>query len=110
MYLKKSEPRSKNVIHREVTVTETLVRTVSLVALTLVFASAFRFWQPAIRLAQHMAGTSFWQSLYGLFHIESGLGREQLILSGIVVVCFLLALLVQAVGLLVFRKIRERRN
>lgn len=107
MRLKKIPPRPDVMPSREVSVTATLIRTVILVGLTLVFAAVFRFWQPLIRLVQHVAGTSVWQELYSLFHIESGLGREQLILTGIMIVCFLLALAVQTAGLLVFERIRK---
>lgn len=108
MRLKKPAARTNGGSPREVSVRETLIRTVTLVGLTLAFASVFRFWQPAIRLAQHVAGTSVWQELYSLFHIESGLGREQLILTGIIIVCFLVALAVQAIGILIFQRIRKR--
>ncbi|GBR43196.1 hypothetical protein GRO01_14540 [Gluconobacter roseus NBRC 3990] len=110
MRLKKPAARQQAAPSREVSVTETLIRTVILVGLTLAFASVFRFWQPAIKLAQHVAGTSAWQELYSLFHIESGLGREQLILTGIMIVCFLTALAVQSIGLLVFQRIRKSRS
>ncbi|MBS1101776.1 hypothetical protein JK202_01885 [Gluconobacter sp. Dm-62] len=108
MRLKKPSARPQATSQREVSVTETLIRTATLVVLTLAFASIFRFWQPAIKLAQHVAGTSAWQELYSLFHIESGLGREQLILTGIMIVCFLLALAIQFIGLIVFQRIRKR--
>ncbi|MBF0876415.1 hypothetical protein HKD21_06100 [Gluconobacter cerevisiae] len=109
MRLKKAPPRPQVASPREVSVMETLIRTAILVGLTLAFASVFRFWQPAIKVAQHTAGTSAWQELYSLFHIDSGVGREQLILTGIMLVCFLLALVVQSVGFLVFRKLRKNR-
>ncbi len=109
MRLKKTPSSPKVTSSREVSIPETLIRTAILVGLTLAFASVFRFWQPAIKLAQRIAGTSAWQELYSLFHIESGLGREQLILTGIMIACFLLALAVQTVGLLVFERIRKSR-
>ncbi|MBN3866714.1 hypothetical protein [Gluconobacter kondonii] len=109
MRLKKAAPSPQVASPREVSVAETLIRTAILVALTLAFASVFRFWQPAIKVAQHIAGTSVWQELYSLFHIESGVGREQLILTGIMIACFLLALAVQSVGFLIFRKLRKNR-
>lgn len=109
MRLKKPSEQTKAASAREVSITETLVRTGILVGLTLAFASVFRFWQPAIKLAQHVAGTSGWQELYSLFHIESGLGREQLILTGIMIACFLLALAIQTVGLMIFQRIRKNR-
>ena len=109
MRLKKAVLRPQAASPREISVTETLIRTAVLVALTLAFASVFRFWQPAIKVAQHIAGTSVWQELYSLFHIESGVGREQLILTGIMIACFLLALAVQSVGFLIFRKLRKNR-
>lgn len=109
MRLKKTPSRPDVTSPREISVAETLIRTAILVGLTLAFASVFRFWQPAIKLAQHVAGTPAWQELYSLFHIESGLGREQLILTGIMIACFLLALGVQAIGLLIFQRIRKTR-
>ncbi|MDE7539808.1 hypothetical protein [Gluconobacter sphaericus] len=108
MRLKKIPSRPDVTSPHEISVAETLIRTTILVGLTLAFASVFRFWQPAIKLAQHVSGTSAWQELYSLFHIESGLGREQLILTGIMIVCFLLALGVQAIGLVIFQRIRKK--
>ncbi|EHH68678.1 hypothetical protein GMO_14480 [Gluconobacter morbifer G707] len=94
----------------EVSIAETLLRTVGLVGLTVIFAAVFRFWKPAIHLSQKVAGTSAWQALYGLFHIETALGREQLILIGIVLVCFLAALGVEVLILASVRRIRKQRQ
>ncbi|QDH16296.1 NRT1/PTR family MFS transporter [Swingsia samuiensis] len=95
---------------REVSIIETLLRTVGLVGLTLVIASIFRFWGPAVHVVQNIAGTSFWQKLYGVFHIDSALGREQLILISIIIFCFFVALLIQSLFLLALKPLRRKKQ
>lgn len=80
---------------------------VVLLGLTFIFLVLVRFYQPATHLMQYLVGTSVWQWFYGLFHVETALGREQLILVGIVLSCFCLALLVQILGLWVLRHFRR---
>lgn len=92
----------------EVSILETLLRTVVLVGLTLALAAIFRFWEPAVKLSQKTAATHAWQSLYSVFHIETALGREQLILVGIILFCFTVALVVQVAGLFALKMIRNR--
>ena len=94
---------NKNKGQKEVSVAVTLIRTAILIGLTLAFMAIFRFWKPAIHGMQKVAGTGAWQSLYGFFHINSGLGREQLILTAVMLVCFALALLAQFIGLWLIR-------
>ncbi|AOX17168.1 hypothetical protein [Kozakia baliensis] len=91
----------------EVSIRTTLLRTVSLVFLTIVFAASVRFIKPIGHIVTWVAGTEAWQSLYRVLGIESGLGREQLILTGIMVVCFALALVVQT-GVLFALEMRRR--
>ncbi|GBR45031.1 hypothetical protein AA106556_0628 [Neokomagataea tanensis NBRC 106556] len=83
----------------EVSMATTLRRTLSLTGMTFAFILAIRFWSPATQVMQRAAGSMAWQRLTALFHIETGLGREQFIFVGIVIFCFLLALLVQALVL-----------
>lgn len=84
---------------KEVSVASTLGRTAGLLTLTFLLMALVRFCTPVSHLVQHAAGTALWQQAYGLFHITSALGREQLIMSAIVIVCFVLALIIQ-LGLL----------
>ncbi|GBR11760.1 hypothetical protein [Asaia spathodeae] len=79
----------------EVSITTTLVRTIGLVGLTLVLALLIRFVPFLSHGVQWVAGTSAWQRLYSLFGIDTSLGREQLILIGIMLCCFIVALGVQ---------------
>ncbi|GBR14256.1 hypothetical protein AA0228_2213 [Gluconobacter frateurii NRIC 0228] len=92
----------------EVSIVETLLRTVGLVGLTLAFAAVFRFWHPTLKLVQMVAATHAWQWLYTLFHVDSALGREQMILIGIIVFCFCAALIVQIAVLSLIKVIRSR--
>ncbi|WP_346266659.1 hypothetical protein [Neokomagataea anthophila] len=92
----------------EVSMATTLLRTLSLTGMTFAFILVIRFWGPATQVMQHVAGSMAWQRLTALFHIETGLGREQFIFVGIVVFCFVLALVIQTLVLwgLHFRKKR----
>ncbi|WP_051528404.1 hypothetical protein [Asaia astilbis] len=92
---------------KEISVTATLVRTIGLVGLTLVFACLIRFVPFLSHGAQWIAGTNAWQTLYSLLGIETSLGREQLILIGIMLCCFVAALAVQ--GAFVYFAARIRR-
>ncbi|GEL02285.1 hypothetical protein [Swaminathania salitolerans] len=91
----------------EVTVRATLLRTLTLVLLTLAFAFCIRALPPLMHGVQYLAGTSAWQTLYDWFGIQSSLGREQMILIGIMMVCFCLALVVQGVGLVLWARLRR---
>lgn len=93
----------------ESTVKATVVRTLALVLLTLVFASSVRFVPVIGRGMQMVVGTSAWQSLYPIFGMESGMQREQLILIGIMVASFVAALIVQLASVAGFRAYRRRR-
>ncbi|OOL19925.1 hypothetical protein AL01_03020 [Bombella intestini] len=108
LVVKRKRPIFSTSPRKEVSVLSTLGRMVVLLGLTFCLLLLVRFYQPATHLMQHIVGTSLWQQLYGLFHIETALGREQLILMGIVLCCFLLALLVQLVGLWIIGRFRRR--
>ncbi|WP_370517957.1 hypothetical protein [Saccharibacter sp. 17.LH.SD] len=90
---------------KEVTVLSTLGRTACLVGLTIVFMVFVRFCPPISHAVQWVAGTAPWQRLYDLFHVNGALGREQLMLSAIVIFCFALALSVQLAGLWLWRRL-----
>lgn len=79
----------------EVSITTTLLRTIGLVGLTLVLACLIRFVPFLSHGVQFIAGTQIWQKLYALLGIETSLGREQLILIGIMMACLIVALAVQ---------------
>lgn len=79
----------------EVSITTTLLRTTGLVGLTLVLAILIRFVPFLSHGVQWVAGTDAWQALYSLLGIDTSLGREQLILVGIMLCCFFVALGVQ---------------
>ncbi|GBQ87524.1 hypothetical protein [Asaia krungthepensis] len=94
----------------EISVTSTLLRTIGLVGLTIVLACLIRFVPFLGHGVQWVAGTDAWQSLYALFGIDSSLGREQLILVGIMLSCFVVALGIQALTVVVSGKIRASRR
>lgn len=94
----------------EVSMATTLLRTFSLTGMTFAFLLVFRFWAPATHVMQRAAGSMAWQRLAGLFHIESGLGREQFIFVGIVVFCFVSALVLQTVVLWVLHRRKTLRG
>ncbi|MUG04912.1 hypothetical protein GM556_05075 [Bombella sp. ESL0378] len=93
---------------KEVSVASTLGRMFVLLGLTFGFLLLVRFYRPVFPLVQYVAGTRWWQQLYSLFHIETALGREQMLLLGIVLACFMLALLIQLIGLWLLHKLRSR--
>lgn len=105
--VKRKRPIFSNSSRKEISVLSTLGRMVVLLGLTFIFLVLVRFYRPATHLMQHVVGTSVWQRLYGLFHVETALGREQLILVGIVLSCFCLALLIQILGLWFLRQFRR---
>lgn len=88
---------------QNVTLLTTLLRTVSLVTLTFFLAFLVRIWSPARHLVQLIAGSEVWLRFYSLFHIETALGREQVLLSVIILLCFCVALAFQ----LLFLTIKE---
>ncbi|QDH25749.1 hypothetical protein D5366_01465 [Neokomagataea tanensis] len=92
----------------EVSIATTLLRTLSLTGLTFIFLAIVRFWAPAMHLMQRVAGSAAWARLAGLLRIETGLGREQFIFVGIVVFCFVLALIVQSIVYAIIRFCRGR--
>jgi len=94
----------------EVSITSTLLRTIGLVGLTLVLACMIRFVPFLSHAVQWVAGTDAWQALYALFGIDSSLGREQLILVGIMLSCFVVALGVQALFVFVSERVRSSRR
>lgn len=83
----------------EVSIASTLGRTACLIGGTLLLMVIVRFCAPVSRAMQHAAGSALWQRAYTMLHITSALGREQLMLSTIVILCFLVALSVQIVVL-----------
>lgn len=91
----------------EVSIGATMIRTLTLVGLTFVFALVVRFVTPVAHGVQWVAGTQGWQEVYRLAGIESGLGREQAIMVAIMLVCFLLALAIQLFAMLLWRRWRS---
>ncbi|UMM63474.1 hypothetical protein DM15PD_04410 [Aristophania vespae] len=77
----------------------TILRTLALVSLTIILLSLIRFWSPAGHLVQQIVATGFWQTLYRIFHVNSALGKEQVILFGMVFGCFIIALCAQLIFL-----------
>lgn len=94
----------------DVSIVTTLVRTVILVMLTLAIAASVRFFPPATHLVQRAAGTEAWVSLYGALGIGGAMEREQMILVGIFVASFILALLLQTVSLFVWNRFIARHR
>lgn len=108
----KSTPKTNDAASQmgsgDVSVKTTLLRTLTLVVLTLLLAASVRVVPPVGRGMQAIVGTSAWQSLYHIFGLESGMAREQLILVGIVGVCFVVALILQTLGIVAWRAYRRR--
>lgn len=98
--------QQEQLISHEVSVKSNLVRTAILVGLTIFFMGLIRFSSFLSHIMQHIAGMGWWQSLYDMFHIETALGREQLLLVAIVLFCFVLALFVQFLGIFLIGKMR----
>ncbi len=101
-------PNVSDKTSREISIAATIGRTAFLVGLSCVFMVLVRFWAPLSHGVQQVAGSRLWQSLYELLHIETALGREQLILFGIVLACFTTALLIQLLGLYGLRRFQQR--
>ncbi|MCX5614393.1 hypothetical protein [Bombella saccharophila] len=106
--MRRKRPIFYKTSRKEVSVASTLGRMVVLLGLTFGFLLLVRFCSPVFHAVQYVAGTAWWQQLYTLLHIETALGREQLILLGIVLGAFVLALLIQLSGLWLLQKIRGR--
>jgi hypothetical protein len=93
----------------EGSIAATLVRTVVLVGLTVVLMALCRMWGPAKAAIVLVAGTRAWQSLYDILRLQNGLQREQLLLVGIALSCFVIALCLQTIGLLAVARFRRAR-
>lgn len=91
----------------EVSITTTLLRTIGLVGLTLVLACLMRFVPFMAHAVQYVAGTSAWEWLYGVFGIDSSLGREQMLLIGIMATCFVMALCLQTAFVYIVSRLRR---
>jgi len=93
-----------------VSVATTLYKTLALVGLTIGFMVLVRVVPPLARAANHMASTRAWQALYPVFAAESGEQRERLIMIGIIVVCFVCALVLVEGGSWCLRRFRRPRG
>ncbi|GBQ71482.1 hypothetical protein AA103196_2788 [Ameyamaea chiangmaiensis NBRC 103196] len=86
----------------------TLGKTALLVGLTVALMVVVRLWPPLAHAVNRVASTQTWQSLYGVFGADSGQSREQMILVGIVVVCFVTALVLVQGGSWCVRRLMTR--
>lgn len=91
----------------EVPIRATLWRTAVLVGLTVLFAACVRAVPVLGHGVQRIAGSELWQKLYSWLGVGTSLGREQLILTGIMIACFFMALLVQAGALILWNRLRR---
>jgi hypothetical protein len=90
-------------------VTRTLAKTAALVGVTAGLMATLRYSVTIARGVDHIAGTRLWSSLYSVAGASDAAQRERLIVMGVAVVCFLLALPIVQVGEWGVDRIRARR-
>lgn len=93
----------------EISAAATLGRTICLVGMTIGLLVLVRLWPPATHWMEAILRGTFWPKIYELFHVESELGREQILLGGIVLICFGLALIVQMSALWALGRLKRAR-
>jgi len=90
-----------------VSIAQTLYKTVATVGLTIALMALARFCHPVARGVNWVASTRAWESLYPVFAAESGEQRERMIMIGIIVACFLTAVLLVEGTLYAVRRMRR---
>lgn len=100
------QEQNENFFSQEVSIATNLRRTAFLVGMTVIFIALLRFSPFLSKKMQYFAGFSFWQKLDEFFHIDTALGREQLLLVGMVLICFMMALFLQFLGIFILRYCR----
>ncbi|NVN11926.1 hypothetical protein [Nguyenibacter vanlangensis] len=90
-------------------ITRTLAKTAALVALTAGLMASLRYSATVAHWVDHIAGTRLWSALYSLAGASDALQRERLILMGVTVACFLVALPLVQAGEWAVDRLRARR-
>ncbi|GBQ29388.1 hypothetical protein HLH34_11065 [Gluconacetobacter azotocaptans] len=91
-------------------VARTLIKTLALVTVTGALMASLRFSAAVAGWVDRIAGTRLWSSLYSLAGASDALSRERLILMGVAVACFLLALPIVQAGEWCVDRVRDRRS
>lgn len=94
----------------EVAITETLLRTVILVAGTFTFIVLLRVNSIAGWIDAHFLNLGMWQWLYNALNIQTAHGREQCMMIALVAICFCLTFGLEFLVLKIWSYIRLRRN
>ncbi|ACI52986.1 conserved hypothetical protein [Gluconacetobacter diazotrophicus PA1 5] len=90
-------------------IARTLIKTVALVGLTAALMTSLRFSTTIANGVDHIAGTRLWSSLYSIAGASDATQRERLIVIGVAVACFLLALPIVQAGEWAVDRFRARR-
>ncbi|QDH14695.1 hypothetical protein E3E11_01150 [Oecophyllibacter saccharovorans] len=93
-----------------ISIAATLGRTACLVGMTVGLLALVRFWPPAGRAMHVILAAPIWPRLYGWLHVQSEIGREQILLIVMVLVCFGFALSVQLLALWIIGLLRRRKH
>ncbi|MBB2199828.1 MAG: hypothetical protein ABF479_15670 [Gluconacetobacter sp.] len=91
-------------------IARTLIKTVAMVALTATLMATLRYSAHVAYLVDHIAGTRLWSTLYSVTGAADAEARERIIVMGVAVACFLLALPIVQIGeWAIDRRLRARR-
>lgn len=90
-------------------ITRTLIKTVAMVALTLGLMATLRYSAHVAYWVDRIAGTRLWSSLYSVTGASDATARERVIVMGVAVACFLLALPIVQTGEWAIDRLRARR-
>ncbi|MBB2202744.1 hypothetical protein [Gluconacetobacter tumulisoli] len=91
-------------------VARTLIKTLALVSVTAALMASLRFSAVVAGWVDRVAGTRLWSSLYRLAGASDALSRERMIMAGVTVTCFVLALPIVQAGEWCVERVRGRRG
>ncbi|POF62150.1 hypothetical protein CFR73_06065 [Novacetimonas maltaceti] len=92
-----------------VSLTRTLVKTGSVVAVTMLLMASLRYSATVAGLVDHVAGSDTWLAVYRLTGAADETDRERTIIMGVALVCCLLAIGIVQLGEYVLDRLRRRR-
>ncbi|GBQ26263.1 hypothetical protein ACLRDC_11380 [Gluconacetobacter sacchari] len=90
-------------------IARTLIKTAALVTLTIGLMATLRYSAHVAYWVDHVAGTRLWSSLYSLTGAADAESRERVIVMGVAVACFLLALPIVQIGEWAVDRLRARQ-
>lgn len=103
-----SDKTIKHLDTNDVPILVTIVRTITLTSLTVLFIFAIRSFPVFAGLVNKIFGLPVWSHLYMVLHVDTARGREQIMMTLIIAACFILALTVQLACVSLWRVLTSR--